>query len=92
MVELAACPARPRLLLSLGRDGNVRLWDVPSEACLSTLATDATSLVSQEMRGAYRAPALQEAAREAALLPDVCAVCANCSATLPPTPSSPCRR
>jgi WD40 repeat protein len=46
MVELAAVPAAPRLLLSLSRDGNLRLWDVPSEACLASLQTDATTIVS----------------------------------------------
>ncbi|KAL4431235.1 hypothetical protein ABPG75_006491 [Micractinium tetrahymenae] len=44
MVELAAAPAAPRLLLSLSRDGNLRLWDVPSEACLSSLQTEATCI------------------------------------------------
>ncbi|EFN59527.1 expressed protein [Chlorella variabilis] len=42
VVELAAVPAAPRLLLSLSRDGNLRLWDVPSETCLSSLQTDAS--------------------------------------------------
>lgn len=46
VVELAAVPAAPRLLLSLSRDGNLRLWDVPSETCLSSLQTDASCVVS----------------------------------------------
>jgi WD40 repeat protein len=46
VVELAAVPARPDLLLSLSRDGDLRLWDVPSEACLSSIQTDACCLVS----------------------------------------------
>ncbi|KAL4418960.1 hypothetical protein ABPG77_000873, partial [Micractinium sp. CCAP 211/92] len=44
VVELAATKAAPRLLLSLSRDGNLRLWDVPSETCLSSLQTDATCI------------------------------------------------
>lgn len=46
VLELAAVPAAPRLLLSLSRDGNLRLWDVPSETCLSSIHTDATCIVS----------------------------------------------
>lgn len=46
VLELAAVPAAPRLLLSLSRDGNLRLWDVPSETCLSSKQTDATCIVS----------------------------------------------
>lgn len=48
VVELSAAGAgAPRLLLSLSRDGNLRLWDVPSEACLSSLQhADATCIVS----------------------------------------------
>lgn len=45
VIELAACAQQPALLLSLAKDGNVRLWDVPSEACLSTLQTEASSMV-----------------------------------------------
>ncbi|KAI7839041.1 hypothetical protein COHA_007183 [Chlorella ohadii] len=38
VVELSAAEAAaPRLLASLSRDGNLRLWDVPAEACLSSL-------------------------------------------------------
>lgn len=48
VVELAACAGRPRLLASLGRDGGLRLWDVPSEACLASLQCDATSIVRRE--------------------------------------------
>ena len=44
VVELAAAPAAPRLLLSLAKGGNVRLWDVPEAACLASVATDATCL------------------------------------------------
>ncbi|KAI3433327.1 hypothetical protein D9Q98_003145 [Chlorella vulgaris] len=44
VLELAAVPAAPRLLLSLSRDGNLRLWDVPSETCLSSIHTDATCI------------------------------------------------
>lgn len=50
VVDLAATAAAPRLLLSLSRDGNLRLWDVPSETCLSSLQTDATCIVSQAAR------------------------------------------
>lgn len=52
VVELAATAAAPRLLLSLSRDGNLRLWDVPSETCLSSLQTDATCIVSGSARPA----------------------------------------
>lgn len=38
VVELcAAGAAAPRLLASLSRDGNLRLWDVAAEACLSSM-------------------------------------------------------
>ena len=49
VVELAAAgAAAPRLLASLSRDGNLRLWDVPGEACLSSIqAPDATCMVSR---------------------------------------------
>ncbi len=45
VVELASCSGRPARLLSLSKEGNVRLWDVPSEACMASISTDATSLV-----------------------------------------------
>ena len=45
VAELAAVPAAPRLLASLSRDGNLRLWDLPSETCLASLQTDGTCLV-----------------------------------------------
>ena len=49
VAELAAAGAgAPRLLLSLSKDGNLRLWDVPTEACLSSIQTDATCIVSGE--------------------------------------------
>ena len=48
VVELAAVAAAPRLLLSLSRDGNLRLWDVPSETCLSNLQVDASCIVSAQ--------------------------------------------
>lgn len=38
VVELSAAgAAAPRLLASLSRDGNLRLWDVAAEACLSIM-------------------------------------------------------
>lgn len=46
VIELAAGRDAPRLLLSLSKDGNLRLWDVPTEACLSSLQTDASCIVS----------------------------------------------
>ena len=47
VAELAAAGAgAPRLLLSLSRDGNLRLWDVPTETCLSSIQTDASCIVS----------------------------------------------
>ena len=47
VAELAAAGAgAPRLLLSLSRDGNLRLWDVPTETCLSSMQTDASCIVS----------------------------------------------
>ena len=49
-MELAAGRDAPRLLLSLSKDGNLRLWDVPTEACLSTLQTDASCIVSRSLR------------------------------------------
>lgn len=48
VAELAAAgPGAPRLLASLSRDGSLRLWDVPSEACLSSVQhPDASCIVS----------------------------------------------
>lgn len=45
VVDLAACAARPGLLASLARDGNVRVWDAPSGACLASHTSDASCLV-----------------------------------------------
>ena len=44
VVDLAATPEHPKLLVSLSRDGNLRLWDVPSEACLASINTEATCI------------------------------------------------
>ena len=45
VVELCTCSGRPGLLASLSKDGNLRLWDVPSDTCLASIQTDATCLV-----------------------------------------------
>lgn len=43
VVELSAATSRPGLLLSLSRDGNLRLWDALAPACLLSLHTDAVA-------------------------------------------------
>ena len=45
VVDLAGSPARAGLLASLARDGNLRLWDAASGACLASHDSDATCLV-----------------------------------------------
>lgn len=44
VVDLAATPEHPRLLVSLSRDGNLRLWDVADETCLASINSEATCL------------------------------------------------
>ena len=46
MIHLGSCSGQPNLLASLSKDGELRLWDVPGEACLAVMQTDATSIVS----------------------------------------------
>lgn len=46
VIDLVSCSARPGLLASLSKDGNVRVWDVPTETCMASFAADATALVS----------------------------------------------
>lgn len=45
VVELSAAGNCPGLLLSLSKDGNLRLWDVQHQTCLLSLHTDAFSAV-----------------------------------------------
>ncbi len=45
VVELSAAAEQPGLLLSLSKDGNVRLWDVGRQECLLSLKTDAYAVV-----------------------------------------------
>ena len=46
VIQLAACPSHRPLLVSLSKDGNIRLWDVCSEACIaSAVAPDVLCLV-----------------------------------------------
>ncbi|KAG7672116.1 putative Polycomb group protein FIE2 [Nannochloris sp. 'desiccata'] len=53
VVDLATTAKEPALLLSLSRDGNIRLWDVVNETCLASITTsDATSIaLSPDGRG-----------------------------------------
>jgi WD40 repeat protein len=45
VMDLATTVKEPKLLLSLSKDGNIRLWDVVEETCLASLTTsDATSI------------------------------------------------
>ncbi|CAL8464853.1 g4388 [Coccomyxa elongata] len=44
VIDLVSCSARPGLLASLSKDGNVRVWDVPTETCMASFAADATAL------------------------------------------------
>lgn len=40
VIEMAATSSNPTLLLSLSKDGSVKLWDVVEEKVLSSVATD----------------------------------------------------
>jgi WD40 repeat protein len=45
VVDLATTANEPKLLLSLSKDGNIRLWNVVEEACLASITTsDATCI------------------------------------------------
>ena len=45
VMDLATTANEPELLLSLSRDGNIRLWNVVKETCLTSITTsDATSI------------------------------------------------
>ena len=46
VVDLSACPGKPRLLVSLSKDGNVRVWDTAQELCTTSYSTDASCVVS----------------------------------------------
>lgn len=41
VICMDAVQSKPNLLLSLSKEGNLRLWDVEKETCLSSIATDA---------------------------------------------------
>jgi len=41
VICLDAVRSKPSLLLSLSKEGNLRLWDVGEETCISSIATDA---------------------------------------------------
>ena len=49
VVDLSACPGKPRLLVSLSKDGNVRVWDTAQELCTTSYSTDASCVVSMCM-------------------------------------------
>ena len=51
VVDLAATPAHPTLLASLSRDGNLRLWDVEKEVCLSSIATTDSTCIALSSEG-----------------------------------------
>ena len=74
VVELSAAEAAaPRLLASLSRDGNLRLWDVPAEACLSSLQLpDAGCMVRAVMRQDSDVLELVDWWRAASAAPTVC--------------------
>ncbi|KAK9837156.1 hypothetical protein WJX81_006855 [Elliptochloris bilobata] len=44
VIDLVASAARPGLLASLARDGNLRVWDAACGACLASHESDATAL------------------------------------------------
>lgn len=44
VIDISSIPSSPNLLVSLSKDGNIRLWDVPSETCISSINTDATCI------------------------------------------------
>lgn len=61
VIDLSAAPAHPNLLVSLSKDGNIRLWNVPEETCISSctvndavsvaLSPDASSIMVGTSRG-----------------------------------------
>lgn len=45
VVDMSACANKPGLVVSLAKDGNARVWDVPQQLCMSSYNTDASCLV-----------------------------------------------
>ena len=46
MLDLSACSCKAGLLVSLSKDGNVRVWDAAQEACTASYSTEASCMVS----------------------------------------------
>ena len=46
VIDLAAPSDSPGLLVSLSKDGNIRLWHASHESCTASYSSDASSLVS----------------------------------------------
>ncbi|KAA6427675.1 MAG: hypothetical protein FRX49_02338 [Trebouxia sp. A1-2] len=44
VVDMSACANKPGLVVSLAKDGNARVWDVPQQLCMSSYNTDASCL------------------------------------------------
>ncbi|GIL73165.1 hypothetical protein Vretimale_4757 [Volvox reticuliferus] len=53
VVELRGCPGVPGLLLSLGLDSSIRLWDVAAGICLAEMASDAITLETHPEGGCF---------------------------------------
>lgn len=46
VLQLASCQGREGCLVSLAKDGEMRLWDVQQEVCVASAPTDASCIVS----------------------------------------------
>ena len=46
VIDLSAPSGRPGLLVSLSKDGNLRIWHASQELCIASYSSDASSLVS----------------------------------------------
>ncbi|GIL42825.1 hypothetical protein Vafri_678 [Volvox africanus] len=53
VVELRGCAGLPGLLLSLGLDSSIRLWDVAAGICLAEMASDAITLETHPEGGCF---------------------------------------
>lgn len=69
VVDLSACPGKPRLLVSLSKDGNVRVWDTAQELCTTSYSTDA-SCVAVSADGSFFVTGSKKGALHSYRIPD----------------------